>query len=127
MARWLVKNEPDCFSFADLTRDGETEWEGVKNPQALKNLRAMAVGDEVMYYHTGKEKCVVGLAVVSRAVAGDEPARLKFKKPLKTPVTLAQVKADDRFAAWELVRLSRLSVMPVPDDLWAAVLGMSNG
>lgn len=126
MARWLVKNEPDCFSFADLLRDGETTWDGVKNPQARKYLSQMAAGDEVLYYHTGKDKCVVGVAVVSQAAAGDEPVRLKPKRPLKVPVSLASIKADERFADWQLVRQAQLSVMPVPDELWKAVIGMAS-
>jgi predicted RNA-binding protein with PUA-like domain len=124
MARWLVKNEPDCFSFADLERDGETTWEGVKNPVALKHLRAAAAGDEVLYYHTGKEKSVVGVAVVGRAMTDDEPLMLKPVRRLAAPVSLKAIKADERFADWELVRVSRLSVMPVPATLWKAVLAM---
>lgn len=127
MARWLVKNEPDCFSFADLERDGETTWEGVKNPVALKYLRSAAAGDEVLYYHTGKEKSVVGLAVVSRAMTDEEPLALKPVRRLAAPVTLAAINADERFAEWELVRVSRLSVMPVPAALWKAVLAMGKG
>ncbi len=124
MARWLVKQEPETYSFANLVRDGETAWDGVKNPVAAKHLRAMRVGDEVFFYHTGKEKSVIGVAVVSKAADGEEPARLKAMRPLSTPVTLASIKADERFAAWELVRISRLSVMPVPDDVWVSVLAL---
>ena len=125
MARWLVKQEPDCYSFADLLRDGETAWDRVKNPVAAKHLRAMSVGDAVFFYHTGKQKSIVGVAVVSRAAAGDEPVTLKAVRPLSA-VTLASIKADGRFAGWELVRLSRLSVMPVPDEVWAAVEAMAS-
>ncbi len=127
MARWLVKQEPDSYSFADLERDGGTAWDGVGNPLALKHLRAAAVGDEVFFYHTGKEKSVVGVAVVSRSMTADEPLLLKPVRRLAVPVTLAAVKADERFADWELVRLSRLSVMPVPATIWEAVLAMGKG
>lgn len=127
MARWLVKQEPDCYSFSDLERDGETTWDGVKNPLACKHLRAAAVGDEVFFYHTGKEKSVIGIAVVTRAMTDDEPLLLKPMRRLATPVSLAAIKADDQFADWELVRQSRLSVMPVPAALWKAVLAMGKG
>ena len=124
MARWLVKQEPDCYGYADLERDGETAWDGVKNPVALKHLRAAAAGDEVFFYHTGKEKSVVGVAVVSRAMTDEEPLVLKPVRRLAAPVTLKAIKADEQFAGWELVRLSRLSVMPVPAAVWKAVLAM---
>lgn len=127
MARWLFKQEPDCYSFTDLERDGETTWDGVKNPLACKHLRAAVVGDEVFYYHTGKEKSVVGIAIVTHAMTDDEPLLLKPMRRLATPVSLAAIKADDRFAGWELVRQSRLSVMPVPAALWKAVLAMGKG
>jgi predicted RNA-binding protein with PUA-like domain len=124
MARWLFKQEPTEYSFADLMRDGETAWEGVRNPLALRHLRTAAVGDAVLFYHTGDEKAVVGVAAVTMVMGDDSPLKLQPTRPL-TPVPLAAIKADDRFAAWELVRQPRLSVMPVPDDLWAAVMELS--
>ena len=127
MAHWLLKQEPDAYSYADLERDGSTAWDGVSNALALKHLRSVAVGDSVFYYHTGKEKAIVGVARVTQAgVNADSVPEIVIaaKTRLATPVTLAAIKADEAFAAWELVRMSRLSVMPVPAELWARVLGM---
>lgn len=107
---WLVKTEPSTYSFDDLLRDGTTTWDGVKNPVAMKHLRAMQPGDDVLFYHTGNEKAIVGLATV--AAAGDPPT-LKGKRRLTRPVTLAEVKKDKAFADMALVRIGRLSVMPV--------------
>lgn len=130
MAHWLFKQEPDDFSFADLEAAGRTTWDGVSNPVALKHLRAIAAGDTVFYYHTGKEKAVVGVAEV---VAGPRPDPKDEKlvvvdiqpvRRLAKPVTLAAIKADPAFAAWELVRIARLSVMPVPAELWQQVEAM---
>jgi predicted RNA-binding protein with PUA-like domain len=119
MSLWLVKEEPDTYNFADLERDGETAWEGVANALALKHLRAFAVGDRVLYYHTGKEKAIVGEAIVS--AAGEAGVRLKPVRRLTKPVTLATVKADESLVTWELARLPRLSVMPVTPEQWARV------
>jgi predicted RNA-binding protein with PUA-like domain len=120
-AAWLFKEEPDHYSFADLEKDGETLWTGVSNPLARRNLRQLEVGDRVLYYHTGKERAIVGeMTVVAGPQAdpaqGDAKAVVVKVKPLRrwpVPVTLEQIKADPRFAQWELVRLPRLSVMPV--------------
>ncbi len=129
MANWLFKEEPETYSFADLVRDGSTTWSGVANPQAQKNLRAIKKGDCVFFYATGKVKAVVGVMRVTadptpdqadatgkRVVVTVEPVRA-----LAAPVTLAAIKADEAFAARELVKQARLSVMPVPDALWAKV------
>lgn len=135
MALWLFKVEPDCYSFADLTRDKKTDWDGVANAVAQKHLRAAAKGDRVLYYHTGDEKAVVGVAEV---VAGPTPdpadeagkrvlVTLKPVKALANPVTLAAIKADPAFAGWELVRLPRLSVMPVTPEQWARVEELAAG
>jgi predicted RNA-binding protein with PUA-like domain len=125
MARWLFKIEPDCYSYADLERDGETVWDGVANPLAKKHLRAAKVGDEVLYYHTGKEKAIVGIATVSEAPteADDGAVSLKVKpvRKLANPVTLTAIKAEKAFAEWELVRQGRLSVMPVSVAVWKRV------
>ena len=130
MAHWLVKTEPSTYSFADLQKDGHTVWDGVANAVALKHLRAMKAGDDVMVYHTGKEKRIVGLARVTRSAYADpdrsDPklvvAELEPVRGLERPVTLAEIKADPRFADWELVRLSRLSVMPVSVERWQWIL-----
>ena len=133
MARWLVKEEPDHYSFDQLKRDGKTVWAGVKNPLAQKHLRSIRRGDRIFYYHTGKEKSVVATA----KAAGDaypDPGDSTGKafvvdvvpdKKLARPVTLAEIKADKSFASFPLVRMSRLSVMPVTDDEWDRIEEMS--
>jgi predicted RNA-binding protein with PUA-like domain len=129
MARWLLKTEPDCYSWEQLVKDKKTTWDGVSNALALKHLRTMKKGDEALIYHTGDEKAVVGMAeVVSAPYAdpkeGDERLAvvdLRPKKKLKNPVTLSDVKADPAFSGWDLIRNSRLSVMPVPDSMWARI------
>lgn len=133
MALWLFKEEPGCYSFADLERDGSTTWSGVANPQAQKNLRSIKKGDRVFFYHTGSEKAVVGVMEVT-ADPTPEPddetgkrvaVKVKPIRKLKSPVTLAAIKADKAFAEWELVRQARLSVMPVPQGLWTKIEKMS--
>src|ERR1044071_10081977 len=133
MARWLVKEEPEHYSFDQLTRDGKTVWAGVRNPLAQKHLRAMRRGDRIFYYHTGKEKSVVATA----KAAGDaypDPSDASGKsfvvdvipdKKLARPVTLAEIKADTSFASFPLVRMSRLSVMPVTDAEWTKIEALS--
>ncbi len=126
MALWLMKQEPDEYSFADLERDGTTTWDGVSNPLALKHLRACAAGDLAFYYHTGKEKAVVGVMEVVSVVPDAADAKkvtltVRAVRRLANPVTLATVKADAAFAKWELVTQSRLSVMPVTQAMWDRV------
>jgi predicted RNA-binding protein with PUA-like domain len=119
MARWLFKEEPSCYSFSDLEGDGSTKWEGVKNALALKNLRQVKAGDQVLLYHTGKEKAVVG---EMRAVAAENGVvTLAPVRRLKRPVTLAELKGQKALASWELIRISRLSVMPVSDAQWQLI------
>jgi predicted RNA-binding protein with PUA-like domain len=131
MAYWLFKQEPDEFSYADLEAAGSAVWDGVTNALALKHLRAAKPGDRAFYYHTGKEKAIVGVVEVTggpRPDPADESLVVLDVKPvrrLKTPVTLAAIKADERFADWELVRLSRLSVMPVSPERWKAIEAMA--
>jgi len=125
MARWLVKTEPSTYSYADLVREGRTAWSGVKNAAAQIHLRAMRVGDEVLVYHTGEVKSVVGRARVARAPYPDPGAAkaslvavdLVPVAPLRRVVTLGEIKAEPLCAAWDLVRQSRLSVMPVPEEV----------
>ena len=131
MNRWLVKEEPANYPFSQFVKDGTTVWSGVRNPVAQKNLRAMKPGDKVFYYHTGNEKSVVGVAKVASAPRPDpkDPdgklyvVDLVPERALKQPVTLASVKAVTRFADFPLVRLPRLSVMPVTDDQWEWIEG----
>ena len=124
---WLFKQEPSCYSFADLERDGTTWWDGVNNALARQHLRAVTVGDRVLYYHTGAEKAIIGEMQV---VAGPQPdpnsddaksvvVQVQLVRRWNRPVTLAEIKAEPIFADWELLKISRLSVMPVPAELWA--------
>jgi predicted RNA-binding protein with PUA-like domain len=126
MGFWLLKTEPSTYSWGDLVKARRAVWDGVKNPTALRNLREMKVGDLAFIYHTGDEKQIVGIAKVVKAAypdpkAGDESlvvVDLEPVKPLKAPVTLASIKADKRYASWALVRIPRLSVMPVEPEHW---------
>ena len=132
---WLFKEEPTNYSYDDLARDGKTSWTGVRNPVAQRNLRGVKKGDKIFFYHTGDEKSVVGIC----RAAGDayaDPADKTGKlfavdvepvKKLKSPVTLAAIKADKRFASFPLTRQPRLSVMPVPPEEWEIIVGMSKG
>ena len=118
---WLVKSEPGAYSFAQLQKDGRTEWTGIRNYEARNNLRAMKPGDVCLYYHTGDEKAVVGLAKVLTEAREDSTAPgedwasvdLAPIKPLTEPVTLKALKADPAFATFPLVAKGRLSVAPV--------------
>jgi predicted RNA-binding protein with PUA-like domain len=135
MANWLVKEEPEHYSYDALARDGRTVWAGVKNPLAQKHLRSIRKGDRIFYYHTGKEKAVVAIARAASDAysdANDKSGKLAVvdvvpEKALARPVTLAAIKADPAFATFPLVRMSRLSVMPVTDDEWKRIERMSAG
>jgi predicted RNA-binding protein with PUA-like domain len=129
MARWLFKSEPDCYSFDDLHRDGSTVWDGVTNALARKHLRAIRPGDEIFFYHTGDEKAVVG---VMKATSGPKPdpnvddqksvvVEVRPVRAFTNPVSLARIKSLAKLASWDLVRNSRLGVMPVSDAQWQAV------
>ena len=130
--RWLLKTEPSTYSFADLQKEQRAIWDGVSNPVALKHLRAMRKGDEALVYHTGDEKAIVGIAqVVSDPYPDpklDDPKRvvvdLSAVRALPKPISLAAVKADRRFADLPLVRIGRLSVMPIPAAQWSALLSL---
>jgi predicted RNA-binding protein with PUA-like domain len=124
MPTWLLKTEPSTYSIADLAREKRTRWDGVKNAAALLNLRRMAVGDQVFIYHTGDEKAVVGIARIFVADTKDGVVTLEYEKTLKHPVTLAAVKADKAFKEFALVRIARLSAMPVTADHWKRILKM---
>jgi predicted RNA-binding protein with PUA-like domain len=133
MAQWLVKEEPENYAYDQLERDRSTVWAGVRNPLAQKHLRAIRRGDRIFYYHTGKEKAVVAMAKAASDAYPDpkDPAGRLFvvditpDKKLPRPVTLSEIKADAAFASFPLVRMSRLSVMPVTDAEWARVEKMS--
>ena len=133
MAQWLVKEEPEHYSYDQLVKDGKTVWAGVRNPLAQKHLRSIKKGDRIFYYHTGKEKAIVAVATAGSSAYPD-PNDATGKafvvdvapvKKLARPVTLAEVKADRAFADFPLVRMSRLSVMPVTDDEWSRIEKMS--
>ena len=130
---WILKTEPSTYAFADLTREGTAVWDGVTNPVALRNIRGMTPGDQVMIYHTGDEKAIVGLASVVSEPRPDPKnpklvvVDLKAGAAVGKPVTLAAVKADPAFADLALVRQGRLSVVPVPPSIWTRLLAMSSG
>ena len=133
MALWPCKQEPDCYAFDDLARDGTTQWDGVSNALARKHLRQMRPGDRVFFYHTGKEKAVVAIARAA-SDAYPDPADTTGKAyvvdivpvaALKRPVTLAEIKAVAAFASFPLTRIPRLSVMPVTDAEWDRIEKMS--
>lgn len=131
VAYWLFKQEPLTYNYSQLEKDRRTVWDGVANNLALKHLRAVKKGDRAIFYHTGDEKQAVGIMeVTSDPYPDPKDASLVVVdvKPagrLKKPVTLAQIKSDPAFAGWELVRISRLSVMPVPQKLWDRIMKMS--
>ena len=132
---WLFKEEHAHYAYDDLVSDGRTRWSGVKNPLAQKHLRSVRKGDRIFYYHTGTERSVVGIAralgdaypdpddATSRRVAVD----IAPEKKLDRPVALDEIKGRKMFATFPLVRISRLSVMPVSDREWDAILKMSAG
>ena len=133
MAKWLIKGEPDSYGWAELVRDGGTEWDGIRNAAAANNLRAMQVGDELLFYHSGAEKAIVGLARVARTARPDGDGghwvsvRGEPVEALPRPVTLHEMRAAPALADMAAVRHGRLSVSPVSDEEWAAVVTMSAG
>ena len=133
MPCWLLKEEPYNYSYEDLAKDGETSWDGVRNNLAQKHLRRVKKGDAAIFYHTGKEKAAVGIVRVTSDPypdTSDETGKrvaidVKPVRKLAKPVTLAEIKVSKIFNDFSLVRISRLSVMPVPQDLWDEILKMS--
>ena len=129
MARWLMKSEPSSYGWADLVRDGGTEWDGVRNPTARIHLRSMKVGDEAFLYHSMSDKAVVGIMRIVRDAQPDakDPnwvsVRVEPVRPLP-PVTLKAIKAEPALADMELIRQSRLSVAPVREEEWRKILEM---
>ncbi|WP_339859002.1 EVE domain-containing protein [Thalassospira alkalitolerans] len=132
MAFWLIKTEPGSWSWDDQVRKGVEGWDGVRNHQAAKNLRTMQIGDQAFFYHSVNEKRIVGIVEVVREAYPDPTdasgkfVQVDFKtvKPLPSPVTLADIKADPRFADLALLRQSRLSVMPIDASSWASICQM---
>ena len=133
MAYWLLKTEPDSYSWQDLVRDKQTVWDGVTNPVALKNIRSMKKGDTALIYHTGGQRQAVGIAQIVSDPRPDAKAEddrlvvveLKAKNALRHPVSLDQIKADKAFAGWVLLRIGRLSVVPVPQPMWQRIMELS--
>jgi predicted RNA-binding protein with PUA-like domain len=127
---FLFKEEPGNYSYEAFARDQRTTWSGVRNPVAQKHLRSVRKGDRIFYYHTGEERAIVGIAKALRNAYPDPSGAghvvdIKPVKKLKRPVTLAELKSDRRFAQLPLVRVPRLSVMPIEDDVFEAILKMS--
>lgn len=135
MAYWLMKTEPEEYSYADLERLGRDRWNGVRNFVALKHIKKMRPGDLVFIYHTGKEKAITGVAeVVAEAYPDPAEANGRFvvvdvapRYRLRRQVSLKEIKADPVFSQWELVRQSRLSVMPVSEAHWQLLQQMGAG
>lgn len=132
---WLLKTEPSTYSWDHLVTARRAVWDGVRNAAALSHLRKMQPGDQAFIYHTGNEKAIIGIAKVASAPYPDPKAgdprlvvvELEAGKRLPVPVTLATIKADPRFADFALVRIGRLSVMPVSWEQWQAILKLAGG
>ena len=131
MAKWLMKSEPTSYGWADLVRDGGTDWDGVRNNAARLHLRAMTPGDQAMFYHSGADRAVVGVMEITGPGQPDGAdgawvkVTVKPVRALAQPVTLAAIKDEPRLAKMELIRQSRLSVAPVRDEEWALILAMA--
>jgi predicted RNA-binding protein with PUA-like domain len=131
---WLVKQEPSVYNYALLEKEKKTVWDGVHNNLALKHINSMKKGDHAFFYHTGDEKQVVGIIeITSNPYSNPKEDNKRFVvvdvksvKSLKRPVTLEEIKKDTMFKNWELLRISRLSVMPVPKNIWDAIMKKSN-
>jgi predicted RNA-binding protein with PUA-like domain len=134
MAKWLLKTEPDSYSWDDLVRAKKTVWDGVSNALALKNIRTMKKGDLALIYHTGDQRTAIGIAeIVSNPYPDPKEdddrlavVDLKPKRKLSRGVTISDIKADPTFADWIFVRIGRLSVVPVPDKMWKRIEELSN-
>ncbi len=132
-AKWLFKSDPDTYSFDDLERDGRTGWDGVSNSLALKHLRSARRGDQALIYHTGDEKAVVGLAEVVSDAYPDPKQKdprlvvvdLEARERLARPVSLDEIKKQAALKNFDLVRLPRLSVMPVSEAQWNAIMKLA--
>ena len=130
---WLVKQEPSTYSYDKLEKEKQTVWDGVHNNLALKHLRSMKKGDQALFYHTGDEKQAVGIIeIISNPYPNPKESDKRFVvvdlkaiQRLRRPVTLDEIKKDTLFKNWELLRISRLSVMPVPKNLWDAIIKKS--
>lgn len=133
MPMWLLKTEPSAYSWDDLVRDKKATWDGIANAAAFKNLRSMNKGDQIIIYHTGDERAAVGIAQVTKAPYPDPKQKdpklavvdLKPGKKFARPVSLDEIKKDKTFAGWDLLRIGRLSVVPVPKPMWDRILKLA--
>src|SRR5438309_8435084 len=131
MAYWLMKSEPESYSWSDLVRDRGTEWDGVRNNAARLHLKTMKAGDRAFFYHSMSDKAVVGIMRITREAQPDpkDPnwvsVRVEPEEELNRPVTLAEIKREPRLTKMELIRQSRLSVAPVRDEEWQMVLELA--
>lgn len=134
MAHWLLKTEPDAYAWDQFVKDKKTVWNGITNTTALKHIRTMKKGDLALIYHTGDERAAVGIAQITSnpyADPNEEDEKLvvfdlKPQKKLARPIHLSEIKADPAFAGWDLLRISRLSVVPVPDAMWKRIQHLAN-
>ena len=133
MQHWLLKSEPSAYSWDQLVKDGRTNWNGVRNFQAANNLKAMKVGDRAFFYHSNEGLAIVGIAEIVKDAYPDPTDKsgrfvmvdVKPLEPVKTPVTLAQIKAEPKLAEFKLVRQGRLSVVPVAPAEWQLICKMA--
>jgi predicted RNA-binding protein with PUA-like domain len=129
VAYWLLKEEPDHYAWSDLVADRSTDWDGVHNPLALQHLRRMVPGDRAFFYHTGSERACVGLVEVTQAprpdpsdARGSWSVRVAPVRPLRRPIPLSEIRADPALAGIDLLRITRLSVVPLSGDQWSRLL-----
>ena len=135
MSHWLLKTEPGEFSWDDLARKKKSAWDGVHNPTALKHIRTMKKGDLALMYHTGDERAMIGIAEVISSPYRDPSQHderivvvdVRAVRKLPNAVTLDQIKADKTFAGWDLLRIGRLSVVPVPEKMWKRIEQLAGG
>ncbi|WP_394652538.1 EVE domain-containing protein [uncultured Sphingomonas sp.] len=131
MAYWLLRSEPDAYSWQDLERDGTTEWDGVRNATARIHLKAMQPGDQAIFYHSNLQKAAVGIMEITRTWAPDGPdgkwasVAVKPVRPLPRPVTLAEIKAEPRLENMMMLKQSRLSCSKVEPEEWAVLMEMA--
>lgn len=133
MHYWLLKQEPSTYNYDMLAKDKKTVWDGVHNNLALKHMRTMKKGDRAIFYHTGDEKAAIGILEITSNVYPNPKecderfvvVDVKALSKLKRPVTLQEIKNDPKFKDWDLLRISRLSVMPVPKTLWDEIINKS--
>ncbi|MGD0541009.1 MAG: EVE domain-containing protein [Tepidisphaeraceae bacterium] len=133
MGSWVLKTEPDCYSWDDLVRDRRATWDGVANALALKHIRTMKKGDLALIYHTGDQRTALGIAqITSNPYADPKEADdrlvvvdLKPKRKLSRGITISDLRADPAFAGWDFLRISRLSVVPVPEKMWRRIIQLA--